>query len=139
LFPLLAGAALMLAGCGLWGNGPPAGQLPTEITGMVSFPAKVTLLPDTQLRVTLTETARADAPAQFIAETTIPTITRMPTPFRVKFDPRAIDPKLTYTVRARVERGDQLLFISDTAVRVLTGGAPSHVEIVVTPVARRRE
>jgi putative lipoprotein len=136
-FLLLAGATLAIAGCSLWRGAPPPAGMPTQVTGTVRYPEKVTLLPDTQLRVTLSETSRADAPAQFIAETTIPNVARVPTPFQVKFDPRAIDPKLTYTLRARVERADQLLFINDAAVRVLTHGAPAHVDISVVPVSTR--
>jgi uncharacterized lipoprotein YbaY len=49
-----------------------------------------------------------------------------------------VDPKLVYTLTARIERFNQLLFINDQQVRVLTGGASSRAEIVVVPAGGRR-
>ncbi len=130
---LVMAAALLVAGC--------ATERPrfAELGGTVTYHGRTVLLPDTQLRVTLSEAARADAPAQFIAETTVPGVTRVPVEFRIRFDPRAIDAKLVYTLTARVEREGRLLFVNDTEVRVLTGGAPSRVEIVVVPAGGRRD
>jgi putative lipoprotein len=133
-FLLVLAAALLLGACAA-GRAP----LSAEITGTVSGREPAVLLPDTELRVTLSETSRADAPAQFIAETTVPGVTKLPVAFRIRYDPQAIDPKLVYTLRARLEREGRLLFINDTQVRVLTGGAPSRVEMVVVPVSGRRD
>jgi putative lipoprotein len=131
---LLAAAALLVAGCAANPDRPPF----LEISGTVTTRDRTTLLPDTQLRVTLDETSRADAPAEFVAETTVPNVTKVPIAFRISYDPRAIDPKLVYTLRARIERDGRLLFINDAQVRVLTGGAPSRAEIVVVPASGRR-
>jgi putative lipoprotein len=133
---LLAIAGVALTACGFGSASAP----PTaELTGTVTYRERIALLPETQLRVTLGEIARADAPAQFIAETTIPGVTQVPIAFRLRYDAAAIDPKLVYTLTARIERRDQVLFVNDRQVRVLTGGAPSRVEIVVAPVGGRRE
>jgi putative lipoprotein len=130
----LAGAALVVAGCA-----KPAAPPMLEISGTVTTRGPATLLPDTQLRVTLNETTRADAPAQFIAETTVPDVTKVPVAFRLQYDPAWIDPKLVYTLSARLERFNQLLFINDAQVRVLTGGASSRAAIVVVPAGGRRD
>jgi putative lipoprotein len=135
---VLLGAAALLAGCGSSRSSSPAGPVAAEVTGTVALRERVVLLPDTQLRITLNETSRADAPARFIAETTIPGVTRVPVAFRVRFDPRAIDPKLVYTLTARLERADRVLFVNDTQVPVLTRGAPREVAIVVVPASGRR-
>lgn len=58
----------------------------------------------------------------------------MPIPFEIFYDPALIDPRLTYSVSARILRGDKLLFISDTVHPVITRGHPDTVEIVVRPV-----
>ncbi len=126
-------AALVVAGCA-----KPAAPPMLEISGTVTTRGQATLLPDTQLRVTLNETTRADAPAQFIAETTVPDVTKVPVAFRLRYDAAWIDPKLVYTLTARLERFNQLLFINDTQVRVLTGGASSRAAIVVVPASGRR-
>jgi len=131
-FLLLAGA-LAVAACA--GRTAP---FPTEVSGTVTYRERIALVPGTQLRVTLSETTRADAPAQFIAETTVPDVIGVPIPFRIAFDPRWVDPKLTYTLRARIEREGRVLFTNDAPVHVLTGGAPSRVEIVVVSVSGPR-
>jgi len=130
----MAAAALIVAACAAKQSAPPF----LEISGTVTTRERVTLLPDTRLRVTLNETSRADAPAQFIAETTVPGVTQMPIAFRLRYDAVGIDPRLVYTLTARLERFDQLLFVNDTQVRVLTGGASSRAEIVVVPASGRR-
>ncbi|MGH8683620.1 MAG: YbaY family lipoprotein [Burkholderiales bacterium] len=130
---LAAAAALIVAGCAAK-QSPPL----LEISGTVTTRGQVTLLPDTRLRVTLNESPRADAPAQFIAETTVPDVTQVPVPFRLRYDPAWVDPKLVYTLSARIERFNQLLFINDQQVRVLTGGASSRAEIVVVPASGGR-
>jgi putative lipoprotein len=130
---LAAAVALAVAGCA-----KPAPPPFLEITGTVTTKDRGTLLPDTQLRVTLNETTRADAPAQFVAETTVPDVTKVPVAFRLRYDAAWIDPKLVYTLTARLERFNQLLFINDTQVRVLTGGASSRAAIVVVPASGRR-
>ena len=128
-------AVLLVAGCATGRERPPS----AEISGTVALRAPAVLLPGTQLRVTLNETSRADAPAEFVAEATVPDVTKMPAAFRIRYDPRAIDPKLVYTLRARLERFDQLLFVNDAQVPVLTHGAPSRAEIVVVPARGRRD
>ena len=49
------------------------------------------------------------------------------------YDPEAIDEKYSYSMSARIEDGaGKLLFISDTAVPVITRDSPTKdVEIVV--------
>jgi putative lipoprotein len=117
---------------------PPAAPIPPALVGTVSYSERAALAPDTQLRVRLEEIARADSPPQFIAETTIPRVGPPPVRFRIALDPRVIDPRRTYTLTARIERGDQLLFVNHPPLRVLTGGNPSQVDIVVSPAGGRK-
>jgi len=135
LLGVLTGA---LSACGMMSAAPPAAPIPPALTGTVSYRERIALVPDTQLRVRLEEIAGADAPPQFIAETTIPQLGRPPFRFRIALDPRVIDARRTYTLTARIERGDHLLFVNDPPLRVLTGGNPSQVEIVVSPVGARK-
>lgn len=130
---LLVAAALAVAACA-----PKQSPPFLEISGTVTTRERVTLLPDTRLRVTLNETTRAEAAPQFIAETTVPGVTQVPVAFTLRYDAAWIDPKLVYTLTARLERFEQLLFTNDTPVRVLTGGASSRAEIVVIPASGRR-
>jgi len=132
---------LSLTACGFMGSAAPsapAATIPSELGGTVSYGERITLASDTQLRVRLEELGRGDAPPQFIAETTIPRIGPSPVRFRIVLDPRVIDPRRSYTLTARIERGEQLLFVNDPPLRVLTGGNPSQVEIVVGPAGGRK-
>jgi putative lipoprotein len=131
---LVLGALLLVGACATGRVGSPS----AEVTGTVTTRAPAVLLPDTQLRVTLNEAPRADAPAQFIAETMIPGVTKVPVAFRIRFDPRAIDPKLVYTLTARIERAGRVLFVNEAQVPVLTRGASSEVAIIVGPASGRR-
>jgi putative lipoprotein len=138
---LLAAVGLSLSACGFTRGATPAtpvGPIPSELTGTVSSRERIALAPDTQLRVRLEEISGGEAPPQFIAETTIPRIRQPPVRFRIALDPGVIDAKRSYTLTARIERDEQLLFINDPPMRVLTGGNPSQVEIVVSPAAGRR-
>ncbi|HTO50759.1 MAG TPA: YbaY family lipoprotein [Burkholderiales bacterium] len=136
---VLATLILPLGACGWFArSAPPGAPIPSELAGTVSAREHIALAPDTQLRVRLEEVGRGDAPPQFIAETTIPRIGQPPVRFRIAIDPRVIDPKRSYTLTARIEREEQLLFISDPPVRVLTGGNPSWVEIMVRPAGGRK-
>lgn len=136
---LLAALVLALSACGFTrGSSAPAAPIPSELTGTVVFRERITLSPDTQLRVRLEEISPGDAPAQFIAETTIPRAGQPPIRFRIALAPGVIDPRRVYTLTARIERGERLLFSNDAPVRVLTGGHPSQVEIVVSPAGGRK-
>jgi putative lipoprotein len=135
---LLAALTASLSACGFTRSATPAAPIPSELTGTVSARERIALVPDTQLRVRLEEVSRGDAPAQFIAETTIPRIGQPPIRFRIALDPRVIDPRRSYTLTARIERDDQVLFINDPPLRVLTGGNPAQVDIVVSPAPGRK-
>jgi putative lipoprotein len=135
---LLAVLALSVTACGLAPSAPPAVPIPPALTGTVIYRERIALAPDTQLRVRLEEITGGDAPPQFIAETTIPRVGPPPVRFRIALDPRVIDPRRTYTLTARIERGDQVLFVNDPPARVLTGGNPSQVDIVVSPAGGRK-
>ena len=130
---------LALAACGwMSGASAPAKPIPRELAGTVVFREPIGLLPDTQLRVRLEETSGGDKPPQFIAETIIPQVGHSPIAFRIALAPGVIDLGRIYTLTARIERDDRLLFVNEVPVRVLTGGNPAWVEILVTPPASGR-
>lgn len=135
---LLAALVLSVSSCGFTRGSAPAAPIPSELTGTVTYRERIALLPETQLRVRLEEVSRGDAPPRFIAETTIPRIGPPPVRFRIALDPRVIDPKGIYTLTARIERSGELLLVNDPPLRVLTGGNPSQVEIVVSPAGGRK-
>ena len=82
--------------------------------------------------VRVEDVSRADAPAMVVAEQTIRD-TEAPVVFALPYDPRAVDVRHRYVVRATVRDAvGALLFTSTTATPVFTDGAPiDGAEVVV--------
>jgi putative lipoprotein len=105
------------------------------VTGSASYRQRIAIPADTVLRVRLEDVSRQDAPAEVIAERTVPTEGRqVPIPFRLEYDPAAIDASRRYSVRASLSTGEKLLFTTATAHPVITAGAPTDVTIMLVPV-----
>jgi putative lipoprotein len=104
------------------------------VSGTVTYLQRIALPPDATLVVQLRDTSRMDVAAPLIGETRVDSPGQVPIPFEIRYDPKLIDPRFTYSVSARILRGDELLFVSDTANGVITRDRPSTVEIVVRPV-----
>lgn len=107
------------------------------VTGTVTYLQRIALTPDATVVVQLRDISRQDAPAPLIGETLIESPGQVPIPFEIRYDPEAIDPRLTYSVSARILRGDKLLFISDTVHPVITRDNPETVEIIVRPAQKQ--
>jgi putative lipoprotein len=58
----------------------------------------------------------------------------LPIPFEVPYDPSQIDPRGTYAVEARLRSGQTVLFVSDRPARVITGGNPARVQLVLVRI-----
>ena len=115
-----------------------AGSEMATVTGTVTYLERRAMPPEAVVTVRLQDVSRADAPAILVGEQRITMAGRqVPIPYEISYDPASIDPLMTYTVSARIEIGDRLLMISDTAYRVITRDAPTRdVEIRVITVAR---
>jgi putative lipoprotein len=102
------------------------------VTGTVTYKHRFALPPDAIVEVRLQDTSRADAAARTIGHVTVPSDgAQVPIPFRIEFDPAAIDPSHSYAVRANITVGGKLLFTSATMYPVLTRGAGNDATIVV--------
>ena len=108
------------------------GTAPAAVVGTVTYRHRVALPPDAVVEVRLQDTSRADAAARTVGQATIATSgAQVPIPFRIEFDPAAIDPSHSYSVRATITAGGMLLFSSARMYPVLTRGAGSDVAIEV--------
>ena len=108
---------------------PPVSARPTIIAGDVTYRERIALLPDATLRVRLLDVL-PDKPAEVVAERTIQPSGNVPIRFELRFDPQRIDPTHTYAVDARLTSGNRE-WITVEQHKVLTGGAPATVSIVV--------
>ena len=131
--------ALLLLAAGLAGcasSPPPAAD--ATLSGTVTYRARIALPPDAEVTARLLDVSLADAPSVTLAETTIGLDGRqVPVPFSLTYDPGRIEPRRRYVVRAEIRDGEGALrWTTDTAVPVLTQGAPSDgVEVRVVQVA----
>ena len=108
------------------------GTAPGTVAGTVTYRQRVALPPDAVVEVRLQDTSRADVAAHTIGQAIIPTAgAQVPIPFRIDYDPAAIDPSHSYSVRATITVGGKLLFTSTTAHPVLTRGAANEATIDV--------
>jgi len=125
---LLVAAAVGLALLGACGtsinamNEPaPAKTEPLRVTGTVAYRERMALDPSVEIVVQLLDVSRMDAPSVVLAEQRFRADgNQVPFPFELSVDPARIDPRMRYTVSARMLQGDQLLFVTDTAYPVLT-------------------
>lgn len=135
-------AALLLTAVVAACDAPPSPPAPADaagrITGTVTHRQRSALPPDAVVEVELRDVSLADAPAKLLGRQEIATKGRqVPIPFEIAYDPKAIDPRHSYAVTARILIGSQLALVTDTHHAVLTRGAPSTIEVVVVPVPGR--
>jgi uncharacterized lipoprotein YbaY len=83
-----------------------------SISGAVTYREPFRLPPGAVVEVTMADVARMDAPAQFLAATTVPAPARPPCHFTLTFDPAQLTPQGRYAVRAVIRADGRLLFTS---------------------------
>jgi putative lipoprotein len=105
-----------------------------SIQGTATYRDRMSLPPGAVFVAVLEDVSRADAPAAVIATTQIPSPGPPPIPFTIAYDRTSIVESRRYVVRGRILVKDQLLFTSDTATPVITGGHPSTVSITLRRV-----
>ena len=111
-------------------------DLVSAVSGTVTYRVRKALHPESRIHVSLQDVSRADAPAKLIAEQVIQTAGKqVPIPFEISFDPAAIDPRMTYAVRATIQLEGKMIMTSTQSHPVITRDAPRYdVEIQLDPV-----
>lgn len=151
---ILAGAAATVCAiCVSWSvtiAAPPAGNFSRPSTGASTVSGTVSLkatsfhedisLPATAVvHVELLDISRKDSGIAKLGEDSIWIAAgKLPLSFRIAYDPSRVDPTHVYVIRARITENDRLLFHSAAPYYVLTRGAPSMVDIVVSPAGPQR-
>ena len=110
----------------------PDNSLMRVISGEVWYRERIALPPGARVIVTLEDQSRADAPAIVITDYTHIVDSQGPYPFRLVYDPAAIDARMTYGLRARFEMDGELLFTSTEHVDPFAGEAGKPVRIMVS-------
>ncbi|WP_211310928.1 YbaY family lipoprotein [Halomonas denitrificans] len=131
--------ALLLAGCSAqMTSGEEAMQQPDNslmqvIRGEVWYRERMALPPGAEVVVTLEDQSRADAPATVLTDYTH-TVDggQPPYPFRLVYNPDAIDDRMTYGLRARIVHEGELLFTSTEHIDPFAGAPGDPVRIRVS-------
>jgi len=132
ILPVLA---LLFAACGSDDSGA-SGSV--EITGDLTYPQRIALLPDGTATVTLEDVSLADAPSVIIVEETIELgDQQVPVPFELAVDPDDLESDRSYSVRATITGpDDSLRWTTDTAYPYDPGSGSVDVgDLVLVPVA----
>ncbi|MCK2184133.1 YbaY family lipoprotein [Halomonas getboli] len=136
---IVGGCALLLAGCGAQmaseeqAMQQPDNSLMRVISGEVWYRERMALPPGARVVVTLEEQSRADAPATVLTDYTHNVDgSQPPYPFRLAYNPEAIDERMTYGLRARITMDGELLFTSTEHVDPFAGEAGEPVSIMVS-------
>jgi len=114
----------------------PDNTLMRVITGTVWYRERKALPPGAQVIVVLEDQSRMDAPATVITDYTHTVDGPGPYSFRLVYDPRAIDDRMRYGLRARIEHEGRLLFTSTEHVDPFAVPAGENIEIMVSMVDR---
>jgi len=127
--PLALVTAVLLAGCAGNPNLPgPANW----VSGHVTYRERMALPPDAEVRVLLVDVSRRDSADVVAADTTIRSDGRqVPLPFVLRFDPRRIDRRHEYAIRATITTGGRAAFTTPTVVKVVTRDHPNMVDLIL--------
>lgn len=134
--------AVMLAACSderesvTGSEQEPDNSLMRVISGEVWYRERIALPPGAEVIVVLEDQSRADAPATVITDYTHIVDGQGPYPFRLVYDPAAIDDRMTYGLRARIEHDGRLMFSSTEHIDPFAGEPGEPVRIMVSRQGR---
>ena len=86
--------------------------------------------------MTLEDQSRVDAPATVITDYTHIVQGQGPYSFRLVYDPSAIDERMTYGLRARIEKDGELMFNSTEHLDPFSSEPGEPVRIMVSRTGR---
>lgn len=127
---LAALLALLLAACGA----PDPVDRSPAVTGSVTYRQRIALPPDAVLEVQLLDLTRTDIPAVVLHSVTVNSPGPVPIYFKIRYDAARIDPARVYALRASILFDGEARFVSTGNTRVLTGGHPDHLNLVLEMV-----
>jgi putative lipoprotein len=110
----------------------PDNSLMRVISGEVWYRERIALPPGAEVIVTLEDQSRADAPAMVLTDYTHIVDGQGPYSFRLVYNPAAIDERMTYGLRARIEQDGELMFSSTEHIDPFGGEPGKPVRIMVS-------
>ena len=113
---------------------PSPGSTSAAVTGTVAYREKIAMPEDAVVIVKLEDSSLQDVAATEIGAQVIESPGSVPVSYSVGFDPDEIIDDHTYTVRATISEGDQLLWTTDAAHQVITNGNPLTADLLLIVV-----
>ena len=110
----------------VWKPSSPAAEDSGEtLSGTVTYRERVALPSGSLIEVQIRDVSRADAPAEIIAESSVVTQgENVPIPFMVNYRPDGIRADRVYSIFARIFVGNELKWVTDSAIPFLENGSP---------------
>jgi putative lipoprotein len=108
---------------------------PARLTGTATYRERIALPAAARLEVQLVDATEGQETTPLVAERLIEAPGQVPIAFSLDYDPRAIDARRTYALRVRIRVGEDVWFANPFDVRVLTGGNPNQVEVLLDRVS----
>jgi uncharacterized lipoprotein YbaY len=105
-----------------------------QLKGTVTYRERIALTSDAVFEAMLEDVSKADAPAVVVGSVRIDKPGQVPIRFEIPYDPAHIDQSHSYSVRARILVGQQLLFTTDQAYPVLTRGHGKEAQLLLRMV-----
>lgn len=109
---------------------------PLELTGTVTYRARMALPPGAVLEVQLADVSRTDVPAVIIARRTYTSLGSPPYAFALRPDVRQLDPHATYAVQARILVAGKLFMVNTRRAKVDNATPTKPIEVQLDPVPR---
>ncbi|HZF16380.1 MAG TPA: META domain-containing protein [Steroidobacteraceae bacterium] len=121
-----AGSVLWLVACAT--EAPPA---TASLSGTATYRERIALTPDAAFEATLEDVSRMDIAAPVLGRTRIASPGQPPIHFTITYNPAQLSTAGRYAVRARIVRGDDVLFVATTVDPVPGPGLTAPVEILM--------
>jgi len=114
------------------GNAPRPGP-PGAVTGTVTYRERMALPASAELRLQLFDVTSPGPATTPVADTTVRAEGRpVPLPFVLRYDPKRIDPRHVYALRATLLIDNQPLFATRAVIKVITWDHPDRVDLVLS-------
>jgi copper homeostasis protein (lipoprotein) len=101
------------------------------VTGTATYMQRIALPPTAVFEASVQDVSRADAAAEVIGSVRIESPGQPPIAFAIEVDPKRIDERRRYTVRATISVDGKLLLTTDRAYPVLTQGNGREVALLL--------
>ena len=101
------------------------------VTGTAAYRERIALPANAVFEADLEDVSRADAPTTILGQTRLEKPGQPPFRFSIQYDPTKIVAGRSYSVRARVTAGGEVIFSTDRGYPVLTQGEGRQIAIIM--------